>query len=201
MIANNSEPIVKVKNLDVFPQSFFEFYFPKDMITLLYDEVIKNQDEIKKISDKYFFDDHRIAIDYWTDWDDPVKLKTMDKIIYHIGKYFRDMQVKCDRYWTAIYGPYGVHGTHTHGTGLFQENTHNFSSVLYLTNIGSTKFHNPSTDNVMETEWTVNSQIGKMIMFPANILHSSPPHNIDKTKMIISANFLIRNRTNQLEKK
>ena len=48
MIANNSEPIVKVKNLDVFPQSFFEFYFPRDMITLLYDEVIKNQDEIKK---------------------------------------------------------------------------------------------------------------------------------------------------------
>ena len=185
---------VRIKNLDVFPQIFVEFYFPPDIITPLYDEVIQNKDKIKKINDKHFGDGGRIAVDYWTDFEETVKLNEMNKIVYQVGMYFKDMQVTCDGYWTAIFGPYGVHGSHTHSSKLFESKINNLSSVLYLTNIGSTKFHNPSTDNVMETEWTVNSQIGKMIMFPANILHSSPPHNIDKTKMIISANFLIRDR-------
>ena len=182
---------VRIKNLDVFPQIFVEFYFPPDIITPLYEEVIQNKDKIKKINDKHFGDGGRIAVDYWTDFEDTVKLNEMNKIVYQVGMYFKDMQVTCDGYWTAIYGPYGVHGSHTHSSKLFESKINNLSSVLYLTNIGSTKFHNPSTHNVTENVLIIKAEVGKMIMFPSNILHSSPAHNVEKEKIIISANWQI----------
>ena len=182
---------IEARKQDVFPQTFYEFYFPQNIMTPLCNEVIKNKDKIKKINDIHYADGTAIAVDYWTDFQESVKLNEMEKIIHHVGRYFKDMRVNCDRYWTAIYGKYGVHDSHIHSKPLFGSNICNLSSILYLTNIGSTKFHNPSTHNVMDTEVVIFSHIGKMIMFPSNILHSSPPHNVEKEKIIISANWQI----------
>ena len=135
--------------------------------------------------------DNHATHDYWTDYLQPVKLNEWEKLMPHIRDYFSNFNCTCDCYWTAIYGKYGMHALHSHLQSLFKPKINNFSCVLYLTNVGATTFINPNTHNVTEFVLDIKAQLGKMIMFPSNILHTSSPHNLDREKIIISANWQI----------
>ena len=178
----------EVQKLSVFPQEFFGFRFPEKAIIPLYNEVMEKKNEIKKISEMHDYP----SADYWTDYDYPVKLYEFEKLIpENVSEYFKDLKCTCVIYWTAIYGKYGMHPPHVHAEYLFGKKVKNFSCVLYLTNVGSTIFYNPNIHSATEHNFQIKSQLGKMIMFPVNILHTSNPHNLDKEKIIISANWQI----------
>ena len=179
------------ETLNAFPTEFFGITFPKELITPLYNEVLEKKDEIKRISDMHAGGDTFIPDDYWTDYRQPVTLDGWEKLIPYVSDYFSDFNCSCFVYWTAIYGKYGVHAVHHHTESIFETKVANFSCVLYLTNVGSTTFFNPNTHNVTEPFLNLKSQLGKLIIFPANIIHTSNPHNLDREKIIISANWQI----------
>ena len=179
---------VIVERVNVFPQEFLEFKFSTELITPLYNEVLEKKDEIKRISDHLT----NSQPDYWTDYSQPVKLNGWEKLLPHVKGYFSEFEIcTCDGHWTAIYGKHGMHGLHAHTESLFQPKINNFSCILYLTNVGSTTFLNPNTHNITEFFIDVKAQQGKLIMFPSNIIHTSNPHNLDREKIIISANWQI----------
>ena len=180
MTKENKEKVI-IERFNVFPQEFFEFKFSTELITPLYNEVLEKKDEIKRISDMIAGD--YATHDYWTDFLQPVKLNEWEKLMSHIRDYFSDFNCACDCYWTAIYGKHGMHPLHAHLQSLFEPKINNFSCILYLTNVGATTFINPNTHNVTEFSLDIKAQLGKMIMFPSNILHTSSPHNLDREKI------------------
>ena len=64
----------------------------------------------------------------------------------------------------------------------------NYSSVLYLTSEGGTDFYSPNPTST-EGVYTVKSEVGKMIIFPSNLLHGVIYNDNKNERMIISANF------------
>ena len=101
--------------------------------------------------------------------------------------------------WYAEYGPTDCHDPHLHCH--FQYNINSqcdpkkwfYSSVINLSNIGSTEFFNPNYSGLSSPIKTFESIRGRVILFPSNILHWAPPHRVDgQTRRIISANLFLQ---------
>ena len=70
-----------------------------------------------------------------------------------------------------------------------KEKTHNYSTVLYLSNTGGTKLFNPNPTSYID-DILISSEVGKIIFFPSNLLHSGI-NNQKGERIIISSNVEI----------
>jgi len=176
-------------NILIFPTEILTFQFNTEEIRPLIDEVISKKDDIKKINSIY--DNHGGVGDYHTDYMDPVKLYEYEKLMFLISNYFQNNNnpFLIKNYWTAIYSLSGLHNKHIHAN-FVRGNEENYSSVLYLTSMGETKFYNPNPTCIHDHA-TIASEVGKLIFFPSNLLHSAE-NLIDGERIIISANIKLK---------
>ena len=175
---------MKCETVEYFPTLFYEFTWTEDEIRPLLEEIQEKKEEIKT-------NNIDTVDDYWTDYSNPIKLLEYEKLISKIIVEFLP-ELQCDHivYWTAIYGEKGYHATHSHNASLFEQITPNMSSTLYLSNIGGTRFWNPSE---MAVTSFIPSKVGKMIMWPSYILHTAPPHEKkNEERFVISSNWRVQ---------
>ena len=186
---------MRIGRLEVFPTLFYVFDFSQDQIIPICKEIAANKTEIKK---RYLESDSSTdaKIDYWTDYNNPIKLFEYEKLIEEIGKSFLpEMYCEHIEYWTAIYEEMGYHGMHNHNPMLYDFPICNMSSILYLSDIGRTEFFNPKLDGVTYQTYNISSQLGRMVMFPSHVLHTALPHGKKEgrpEKIIISSNWSLR---------
>ena len=204
---------MKIKIQEIFPTIFYEFKFSQEQILPLCEEISAKKIEIKKRYEDSDFEDIRI-VDYWTDYYNPVNLLEYKKIVVEeiLPLFLPELRCEHLQNWTAIYEETGYHGTHNHTHQLYDIPNINMSSILYLSDIGETEFFNPRQADVTHQAYRVSSQVGKMIMFPAHILHGALPHgkkgDYSKTssegrpeKIIVSSNWrLYKNPTESTKK-
>ena len=177
---------------ELFPILFYEFQWTEDEIRPLLEEVQNKKETIKERFNPHSSTDELVE-DYWTDYSVPVKILEYEKLVEKISTGFLpELQCNHDSYWTAIYGERGYHSTHKHIGPLYQSIDSNMSSVLYLSNIGRTHFFNPSQIGVNHQELDIQSEVGKMFIWPAHLLHGVSPHGKkNEERIVISSNWRI----------
>ena len=177
----------------IFPTLFYEFQWTWDELQPLLNEIqvkkkiIKQQSEAKPIETEN-------PENYCTDYFSQVKLLEYEKLMEEVCTTFLPkLQCSIIEYWTAIYGKNAYHPAHAHSGPLFSMTDINMSSVLYLSDIGGTRFFNPSQIGVNHKDHYIQSEMGKMFMWPAQILHRVVPHGEkDEERYIIAANWQIQ---------
>ena len=176
-------------NILLFPTEILTFKFNVDEIRPLINEVTSKKNEIKKINSIY--SNNGGSGDYYTDFSDPIKLFEYEKLMLSIANYFHSNNTPffMKNYWTAVYNLKGLHDKHVH-TNFVKGEDANYSSVLYLTNMGETLFHNPNP-TCIQNQTTIASEVGKLIFFPSNLLHSAE-NPVEGERIIISSNVIIK---------
>ena len=180
---------MKLNNFNIFPTEITTFEFNKEEIQPLLDEISKSKEKIKETS-KYYSNQGGVG-EYYTDFGgNPVKLYEYEKLMIMVGNYFSNRQksFKVTNYWSALYYDNAIHEAHNH-VNFLKQNTCNYSSVLSWTNTGGTKFFSSSPTS-LDYHAVVNSQVGKLIFFPSNLLHSGV-NNTNGERIIISSNLTI----------
>ena len=174
----------------IFPILFYEFQWTEDEISPLLEELQVKKEIIKDRTKK---DAGQPKDNHCTDYLTPVKLLKYEKLIEDIYTIFLpELQCKHIEHWTAIYGEKGYHPAHSHTGTLFSVTSPNMSSVLYLSNIGGTHFFNPSQMGVNHKDFYIQAEVGKMVMWPAQLIHRVTPHGEkNKERVIISSNWRI----------
>ena len=176
--------------LEIFPIIFYEFQWTEDEIRPLLEEVQYKKEIIKDRTKK---NEGQTKDNHCTDYLASVKLLEYEKLIEDIYTTFLpELQCKHIEHWTAIYGEMGYHPAHSHTGPLFSVLSPNMSSVLYLSNIGGTHFFNPSQIGVIDKDFFVPAKVGKIVMFPAQLIHRVIPHGEkNEERFIISSNWRI----------
>ena len=171
-----------IDTLEYFPTLFYEVNWTEDEILPLLKEVQEKKEKIK-------IKGNSETDDYQTDYSVQEKLLEYEKLIEKVT-FSPKLQYSHIVYWTAIYGEKGYHASHNHNGSLFGQIDPNMSSILYLSNIGGTRFWNPSE---MAVTSFIPSKVGKMIMWPSYILHTAPPHEKkNEERFIISSNWKVK---------
>ena len=185
---------MKWKTIEYFPTLFHEFIWTEDEIRPLLEEVNAKKEAIKwKYLNEYAKDPEDRVDDYWTDHAGSVTLDEYNKLTEEVCNYWKPhLDVHLIAYWTAIYAKKGYHETHQHTPNPYETVGPNMSSVLYLSDIGVTQFYAPDQLSG-DPDIFIQSEVGKLVIFPAHILHRAPPHmHDDKERIIISANWRIQ---------
>lgn len=184
---------MQLNKFDIFPTEIISFQFNIEEIQPLIDEISKNKKKIKQTSD--FHKSVGGVGKYYTDHANPTKLYEYEKIMMMISNYFinNNKTFNVVNYWSAIYFENSIHETHNH-VNFIAEKGHNYSSVLYLSNIGGTKFFS-SNNTSSAIDVTIPSKVGKIIFFPANLFHSGI-NNEKGERIIISSNIGIYDARN-----
>ena len=181
--------IFEYKNL--FSTEFRTFKFSISEIDELITEVLNKKNQIKEISS--LFNSNNQKTNYYTDYKKPVKLYEYEKIINILHNLYlnegKSFNVK--QYWTAFYGDNCIHTTHMHRNIQDIKQQENFSSVLYLTDHGGTRFYSPNHTS-QEHEYFEKSEVGKLIFFPSTLLHDGNNFDVGE-RIIISSNIAIGN--------
>ena len=177
---------MQLQNFNLFPTEIYSFKFSPQEIQPLLDEVSLKEKKIKEVS-KYFNEMGGVN-NYYTDYGNPVKLQEYEKLMMILGNFFmnKNKTFNIVNYWTAYYKDTSYHETHTHHD-MLKNNLNNYSSVLYLTNGGGTKFYSSNYTSSQLNE-LIKSEVGKIIFFPSNLLHSGINNQSGK-RIIISSNI------------
>jgi len=185
---------MKMKALEFFPVLFYGVNFSQDQVMPLCEEIQDKKEIIKKrYNDVTVTDGASSQVDYWTDFLNTVELLEYEKLIEETSSQFLP-EFRCEhlKYWTGIYEKRGYHGTHNHNPMLYDVPSCNMSSILYLSDIGHTEFLNPRQSDEIYPSMFIPSEMGKMVIFPAHILHRALPHGKkDEEKIIVSSNWQI----------
>ena len=176
---------MKISKIETFATSLQKFYFNSEEIQPLLNEMIDKKKDIKKRSYFYNMQNQDYGKEYYTDYGNPVKLHEYEKLMFMIANFYRDKNFNVFHYWSALYYQNSWHETHVHSNPKY-----NFSSILYLTNnTGGTSFYSPNLTS--ETEKHIEmSEVGKLVIFPASLLHSAY-HKDNSERIIISSNLSI----------
>jgi len=161
----------------VFPTSIYEMHISRDLALHLLDEIKSNQKVIEVISSAT--QPHPIS-DYSTDYTDPLRFNTFwDEVVPDMNKSLveNDMQMEVVQSWVSCYsGPSGHHPLHNHSPGYGRAGA--YSGILYLSDIGFTDFFSVAYQ-ADETQYSVPSQLGKVVLFPSIIPHQYRPERYD----------------------
>ena len=179
---------MQLKESNIFAVALKEFYFSTAEITPLIEEILKKEKQIKKISSLYSRHGG-IGEGYYTDYGNPVKLVEYEKLMVMVGNLFanKNNNFNLNFYWSAFYSKYNLHDSHNHCSHFLEKPQHNYSSVLYLTQQGHTKFLSPNHCSIDE-EIIIKSEVGKLIIFPSAMFHSGTSTEKGK-RIIISSNL------------
>ena len=182
---------MQAKTVEYFPTLFYEFNWTEDEIRPLLDEMQEKKEIVKyKYLNEYAKDPADRVDDYWTDHAGSVTLTEHDKLVEQLIDHFAPhLTLHLIAYWTAIQAEKGYHETHQHNPHPYELIGPNMSSVLYLSNIGMTHFFSPDQLSG-NPEMFIQAEVGKMLLFPAHILHRVPPHmKKDEERIIMSGNW------------
>tara|TARA_R100001163_G_C5059416_1_gene196115 strand:- start:1636 stop:2190 length:555 start_codon:yes stop_codon:yes gene_type:complete len=176
---------MQLDKFNIFPTEIISFQFSTEEIQPLINEISKNKKKIKQTSS--FYNDVGGVGKYYTDYANPIKLHEYEKLMIMVGNYFinNNKTFNIENYWSAFYLENSIHETHNH-VNFIKEKTHNYSTVLYLSNTGGTKFFSSNNTSLID-DITIQSQVGKIIFFPSNLLHSGI-NNEKGERIIISSN-------------
>lgn len=177
---------MQLQNFNLFPTEIYSFKFSLQEIQPLLDEILLKEKKIKEVS-KYFNKTGGVN-NYHTDYANPVKLHEYEKLMIMLSNFFtnKNKTFNVVNYWTAFYKDTSYHEAHTHQNSL-ENNLNNYSSVLYLTDNGGTKFFSSNYTSIQKNE-LVKSEVGRIIFFPSNLLHSGI-NNQNGERIIISSNI------------
>jgi hypothetical protein len=186
-----------LEELDIFSVPLKKFQFQEEEITPLLNEYHEKKDAIIKRSSFYIQKDSSGAeqdiSDYTTDFQNPITLHEYEKLMMLIKNYFENNNYiyQLHKYWTAIYSTRGYHKEHAHNNGSqYMPPDNNFSSVLYLTSGGGTEFYSPHLLS-KEYEYSIQSKVGLLVIFPSSLLHSAPSSSFNNERVVISNNMRI----------
>ena len=184
-----------LNGLDLFPIRFFEINLDQVDAYNVLNEILRKEDEIKLISSTRQL---QSADEYITDYpynshSAIVELESMGLVFDKVKTVFEENNsiIDIDQYWTAIYTKTAHHSTHDHSSNILDKI--NYSGILYLTDIGHTTFYstNPSS---FYNDFKINSQLGKIIIFPSTIPHSVEPTMDESKRVVVAFNCEIRNK-------
>ena len=153
---------MQIGNIQLFPTDVFTFQFNFEEVKPLLNEVLSKE------------------------------LFEYEKLLQIVGNHFvnaRHKKFLLNNYWTAFYKKGGFHGKHIH-SNFIDGCDHNYSSVLYLTELGGTRFLSPNPTSIYNTAH-IDSKVGLLIFFPSNLLHEAMMDQ-EGERIIISSNVVIR---------
>jgi hypothetical protein len=180
-----------IDEIDLFPTKFFSMKIEDDLLSSLTKEVYERREDLKRLS---WATQQQSCENYITDYYNSKKYESFDQVNDILKSAFLEKELKFDlyKYWTAFYKKYSIHEMHTHKDKILVR--HNYSGILYLTNIGSTQFFSTNPSSFHNT-LGVNSDYGSIVMFPANIPHQVITDNFDSNveRCIIAFNFGLSN--------
>jgi len=173
-------------SVDLFATSIIKFHFNESEIENLLDEINQKKNNIKKTS-SFYNTTINGSDEYYTDFLKPTRIHSFEMLMNTVGAYYGADQLNFNvvKYWTAIYGKNSVHEPHNH-TAIDS----NFSSILYLTNNGSTTFYTPNFLSKQES-YVEQAEVGKLLIFHSQLFHSVF-YKENAERIIISANLNIR---------
>lgn len=158
----------RTKVMDLFPTKVWEYQVTDDkLLHALLEEIHEKEPLIRKISSTA---ENQSPNKYATDYTAPVQLENFEKIMKELIKDIESngLIAKLSKYWTALYKQGSFHVVHHHHLSLFDDT--NMSGILYLTNLGGTLlFANSPT--AFETHAELPAAFGKIILFPAQLMH------------------------------
>jgi len=174
---------MKISKEQIFPTLLRKFEFNKDEMAPLLQEVTDNKEQIKQTSSFYSVNHYD---NYYTDFQNPTKLREYEILMNMVAAQFTssNYEFTVGEYWTAIYGKNSAHNTHNHRSLNF-----NFSSILYLTNGGSTSLISSNSTAEINEHFEM-AEVGKLIIFPSTLWHYVT-YQDNNERMIISSNIRI----------
>lgn len=172
--------------MDAFPTKFFIFGVEdKALLTDLVTEVHQRKNEIKAIS---WGSQAHYGDTYNTDFSASITLAHFERVKEYISGVFSKNGFKYSivDYWTALYKKGSDHPIHNHKLFCVEERNVNYSGILYLSSTGRTHFY---SDNVSSWNraFNINSEFGKIILFPSTTLHSATADPSDERERCIIA--------------
>ena len=172
-----------ISKQEIFPTLIRKFQFNDDEISPLLKEIVRKKEGIKETSFFYSMNHYE---NYYTDYKKPTVLTEYEALMDLVSNQFASQgyTFELGRYWTAIYGKNSAHNAHNHNSLKA-----NFSSILYLTDGGSTSLIS-SNHTSEQNEHFESAQVGKLIIFPASQWHYVT-YKENNERIIISSNLRI----------
>ena len=184
---------MQIATHSLFPVEVYEFKFSYPEIEALIKEVGSKKKEIKKISSLHLSHaGHALkGDDYFTDYEKPIRMLEYEKLFLMLSNYFQNKgyDFNMGYYWTTFYKNNANHGAHTHHGEHDSRKENNYSSVISLNTAGATRLLSPHLSSNI-TEYNFNSDVGKLIIFPANIWHDSFYYRKEE-RIVIASNLKI----------
>ena len=172
-----------ISKKEIFPTVIRKFQFNEDEMSALLKEMVDKKEEIKETSFFYSINHYE---NYYTDYKKPTQIREYEALMNLVANQFASQgyTLELGRYWTAIYGKDSAHNAHNHHSLRA-----NFSSILYLTDGGSTSLisSNHTSD---QHEHFETAEVGKLIIFPASQWHYVT-YKESNERIIISSNLRI----------
>jgi hypothetical protein len=158
-----------ISKQELFPTLIRKFQFNENEMSALLKEITNKKEEIKETSFFYSINHYE---NYYTDYKKPTQFAS------------QGYTLELGRYWTAIYGKDSAHNSHNHHSLRA-----NFSSILYLTDGGSTSLISSNHTSDQKEHFEM-AEVGKLIIFPAAQWHYVT-YKESNERIIISQNLRI----------
>jgi len=172
--------------MDAFPTKFFMLSIDdKALLTDLVMEVNQRKDEIKAIS---WGSQAHYGDTYNTDFSASITLSHFERVKEYISDVFskNGFKYRILDYWTALYKKGSDHPIHNHKLLYVEKENVNYSGILYLSSTGKTHFYSDCVGS-WNRAFNINSDFGKIIMFPSTTLHSATADTLDERERCIIA--------------
>jgi hypothetical protein len=154
----------------LFPTEVFEIKLPEKLIDSCRAEL---DEHYNKNLDNSF---HSI---YYTDYQKQgiLELGESTKLLTQMVEKYTTQAFK-ERYtvthsWVNYVQKHRVHSQHRHG------DYNHASAIVYFDNVGQTNFFDPRVQVYNEKEWISKAEKGKLVIFPAWLMHEMPHHEED----------------------
>ena len=94
---------MKISKIETFATSIQKFYFSNEEIKPLLDEVTNKKEDIKKTSYFYNVKNEDYGKEYYTDFNNSIKLYEYEKLMFMIGNFYQNKYFNVLNYWSALY--------------------------------------------------------------------------------------------------
>lgn len=172
----------------VLPTRLFQWKFEKNIAYSILEEIHNKKDLIETISSATTLQPKEKFV---SNRDYHIELITVEQVLQKIVSDLQEdgYDVSLNMYFVAGYRGFSANTIHNHKT-VFSDPT-NYSGIIYLSDIGETKFFSCSPHS-WETGFTIPSEIGKVVLFPSTIPHEiTNDFDVTNERYVVPFNLIL----------
>lgn len=178
------------ETIQLFPTEIYETFIEEELIDACRAELDIHHE--KNIDNSY-------TSQYYTDYQKQglLKLGPATELLHsyvetYAQKGFRE-GYEITHSWVNYVPKYRVHSAHRHGDYNYA------AAIVYFDDIGQTNFFDPRVQVYNDREWVNKAEKGKLVIFPAWLLHEMPFHEEDTLRVTMPFNLKRRKMKNEFK--